>query len=427
MLAAGHAQPLRPLVEEPVPLILKDGRIAQVSIYAVPFLTASSEMPPEVEQELKALIGRFANDCFLTAQVIGHVEPGADKDGGTLAAHRLARARAERIQSLMTEQGLPAKSIASVWDWQFATAESRATLWFFSLDPEESCEGGALAAAGSSGEGPAPKARRDEPRPSPAAREDAAAAQPADDGTVAENTLPSEKRPPEGEESRAAKAPAAGTPTENAPLTVVVRRPQTEAAPRPADPPEPAPAAEVADRPAAPAAAGEREKAAAEAPEKPVAAASTAVADPPGAPIQGKPQAPGTAAAATPAPKTDTPVPATVAKGGEAGTTPELEIVFDINSSWLPRGAARDLQHLLQRLGKGRYAVEIVTAVDNGPIRNGTAEDARRYNRWLAERRANRVVEWLRRRGDGIIAGIEQRFRENDPSRKVVIRARPLP
>ncbi|HFD16589.1 MAG TPA: hypothetical protein ENJ38_09835, partial [Rhodospirillales bacterium] len=70
---AAGAQPLRPLVEEPVPLILKDGRIAEVSIFAVPFITASSEMPAGVEDELREIIARFATDCFLTAQVIGHV------------------------------------------------------------------------------------------------------------------------------------------------------------------------------------------------------------------------------------------------------------------------------------------------------------------------------------------------------------------
>ena len=393
------AQPLRPLVEGTVPLILKDGRIAEVSIFAVPFVTASSEMPAGVEDQLRELIGGYANDCFLTAQVIGHVEPGPDKDGGTLAAHRLARARAERVQELMTAQGLPAKSIASVWDWQFSTPESRATVWFFALDPEEGCTGEPLLAASGSSETP----KMNEAEAPPAATTAEAAAGTGDGQPTA---VAGEPRAPEPE---AAEKPAA---TEPVPLTVTVPRPEEAADRLPgASPPEPPPAAGEA-----PAVAGGEE----EPPPEKLRAATE-----PGE-VRQQP----VALAAT-VPETPAPAPAEVAADAPserpAGGGPELEIVFDLNSSWLPHGAVKELRGLLERLREGRYAVEIVAAVDNGPIKNGTPEDARRYNRWLAERRANRVAEWLRRRGDGTIAAIEQRFREDDPSRKVVIRARPLP
>ncbi len=407
---AAGAQTLRPLAEGSVPLILKDGRIAEVSIYAVPFLTASSEMPDEVEEELRALIADFATDCFLTAQVIGHVEPGPDKDGGTLAAHRLARARAERIQALMTERGLPAQSIASVWDWQFSTPESRATVWFFALDPEEGCADAPLVAAGPESGAPTP-------------------------GTAAP-TSEAERRDREAEDAAGTVSP----PGETEPLTVVVRRPATEdrlpGSPRP----EAAPAGEetaAGTVPVEPAEApGETpipppEGTAAAAPgpasdERPASVAEAAT-DADGKAPQGLPEK--LLAEETPGeiePRLSASALTVAADPGGTGE-PRLEIVFDLNSSWLPHGAVKDLGALLERLREGRYALEIVTAVDNGPIKNGTPEDAARYNRWLAERRANRVAEWLRRRGDGVIVDIEQRFREDDPSRKVVIRARRLP
>ncbi len=405
--SAAGGQPLRSLVEGSVPLILKDGRIAEVSIYAVPFLAASSEMPGEVEEELRALITDFATDCFLTAQVIGHVEPGPDKDGGTLAAHRLARARAERVQELMTERGLPAKSIASVWDWQFSTPESRATVWFFALDPEEGCEGRPLVAVGPESGTPTPE-------------------------TAA---LPSEEEIRDGEVEDAAGT--VSPPGEAEPLAVVVRRPPAE------DRLPGAPREEAVLADAETAAPVESAEIPGETPVPPSEGAATAAPGPtpdelPGAVAGAEGDADEEVSGELPekllaaeAPGEIEPrlsgsaLPAAADGGGTGG--PQLEIVFDLNSSWLPRGAVKDLGALLERLREGRYALEIVTAVDNGPIKNGTPEDAARYNRWLAERRANRVAEWLRRRGDGVIAAIERRFREDDPSRKVVIRARRLP
>lgn len=434
---AAGAQPLRPLVEEPVPLILKDGRIAEVSIFAVPFITASSEMPAGVEDELREIIARFATDCFLTAQVIGHVEPGPEKDGGTLAAHRLARTRAERIQELMTERGLPATSIASVWDWQFSTKESRATVWFFTLDSEEECRGEPALADAS------------ETPPDTAGEEAVPPERPLVASDDADQTVGGPAPVPDGNEAPAARAES-GAPAgveEPAPLTVTVRRPE-EVPPRSDG--ATAPADTSARDAAGPGA--ETETAAAEAetaaPPRPLteegdtrpapastAASAGAKASPPVERLRAETEPGEVLPRVALSPESGnaeassaTTVPAAADSGAqEPGTEPEVEIVFDLNSSWLPHGAGRELARLLKRLEGGRYALEIVAAVDNGPIKNGSPEDARRYNRWLAERRANRVAEWLRRRGDGVIAGIEQRFREDDPSRKVVIRARRLP
>ena len=86
-------------------------------------------------------------DCFLTAQVIGHIDSGEVGQDDTLNAHRLARARADAVQASLIGGGLPAKAIASVWDWQFMVRAPRATLWIFQLTAGEDCEGRPLDGA----------------------------------------------------------------------------------------------------------------------------------------------------------------------------------------------------------------------------------------------------------------------------------------
>ena len=128
---------------QPTPLILKDGRIANVSVHVLAFPPGELVFGAATGQRLVDLSAQLANDCFLTAQVIGHVGSG-EVGNDTLSAHRLARARADAVQASLIADGLPAKSIASVWDWQFMVREPRATLWVFRLTPGEDCEGTAL-------------------------------------------------------------------------------------------------------------------------------------------------------------------------------------------------------------------------------------------------------------------------------------------
>jgi len=123
------------------PLILKDGRIANVSVHVFPFRGGASELATRAARELAVLTYDVATDCFLTAQVIGHVGPSEVSGNDTLNAHRLARARADAVQASLIDGGLPAKAIASVWDWQFMVREPRATLWLFRLVEGEDCEG----------------------------------------------------------------------------------------------------------------------------------------------------------------------------------------------------------------------------------------------------------------------------------------------
>jgi hypothetical protein len=133
--------------QQPLPLAIRDGRIAHLTVHAVPFGIGAKEPAPATAAALDELVAGLATDCFLTAQAIGHVRPGTPGDGDTLAAHRLARARAEAVQAALTGGGLPAESVASVWDFQFTVREPRVTLWVFSLPQGDECEGKPLPGA----------------------------------------------------------------------------------------------------------------------------------------------------------------------------------------------------------------------------------------------------------------------------------------
>lgn len=157
---------LTSLVRDATPLVLKDGRIAKLSAHAVPFEVGADRLDEAVAGALARLARRAATDCFLTAQAIGHVVPGTPGDGDTLAAHRIARARAEHVQALLIEKGLPASAIAAVWDWQFAVREPRVTLWLFRLPEGEGCEGKRLPAGTPvAAKPPVPPEAREQPIP----------------------------------------------------------------------------------------------------------------------------------------------------------------------------------------------------------------------------------------------------------------------
>ena len=121
--------------------MLKDGRIANVLIHVLPFAAGQAELAAEPAEYLAKLTRAVGTDCFLTAQVIGHIASDEIAGDDTLNAHRLARSRADAVQASLIGGGLPAKAIASVWDWQFMVCEPRATLWVFELTAGEDCEG----------------------------------------------------------------------------------------------------------------------------------------------------------------------------------------------------------------------------------------------------------------------------------------------
>jgi hypothetical protein len=135
-----HAAATEPLLR-PTPLVLKDGRLAKVSVHILPFAPGEADLASEPAGYLAKLTRAVDTDCFLTAQVIGHIAFSEVADDDSWKANRLARERADAVHASLIDGGLPMKAIASVWDWQFMVREPRATLWVFELTAGEDCEG----------------------------------------------------------------------------------------------------------------------------------------------------------------------------------------------------------------------------------------------------------------------------------------------
>jgi hypothetical protein len=540
--AAPHAAGAEPLLR-PTPLVLKDGRIANVSIHVLPFASGKAELAAEPAEYLAQLTRAVGTDCFLTAQVIGHIASNEIAGDDTLNAHRLARSRADAVQASLIGGGLPAKAIASVWDWQFMVREPRATLWVFELTAGEDCEGRQLqgdlvaeAPAAEQGK-PAPErvtrpaAAPAEPpaasaakpagapakpavtaaKPAALARGDAAAqdAQPAQapatqppvvaqvetvppaakSGAVRSQPEPGQTR--QGAANLAGAAPAAegqtAAPAQPAEQTATAEPPTrvpAQAAERPAtgQPPTPAQLAEQAARaesqiaavaPSAKSAATEPKGAApAPATEQPAAAkaqtaapaqvaAQPATAEPKtAAPAQLAEQSataePQSAAPAQAAEQPATAEPQTVARAEPAeqaaiaaapAATPQspakpstddgkvepgpqggLVITFATNSSYFPSGAAARLRELLAGVnGEKKYEVTLQVAVSGTTQVVGakSADEAARYNKWLADRRVERVQAWLAKNAGAQALSIKPEYVANDDSRRLTVRVAP--
>jgi hypothetical protein len=54
-----------------------------------------------------------------------------------------------------------------------------------------------------------------------------------------------------------------------------------------------------------------------------------------------------------------------------------------------------------------------------------SAQEAARYNKWLAERRLERVQQWLLENAAPEALSIEPEYRANDESRQVIVRLLP--
>ena len=105
-------------------------------------------------------------------------------------------------------------------------------------------------------------------------------------------------------------------------------------------------------------------------------------------------------------------------------------ITFATNSSYFPPGT--DAQawprcSAAWRAGE-RYRVRLEVGVSGSDTVVGatTAEEARRYNQWLAERRLSRVREWLDENASDRQLEIEPTFQTDDSSRRVVVRVAPV-
>jgi outer membrane protein OmpA-like peptidoglycan-associated protein len=150
--------------------------------------------------------------------------------------------------------------------------------------------------------------------------------------------------------------------------------------------------------------------------------ASAAAADSPAAPESGP------AAAGQRLTEAETAVVAPEPSAGLAAEVESLTVTFDVNSSYLPASLDGRLRRLAERLERGRrYEVELTASVGAGPVANAEDPDAAaRYNAWLAERRLDRVATFLQDNAEADALAIEREFAAGDPSRRVVVRVRPL-
>jgi outer membrane protein OmpA-like peptidoglycan-associated protein len=350
----------------PTPLALKDGRIARISVHTVPFQPGAEAPGESARATLARMLAEIATDCFLTAQVIGHVEPGAERDGEALAAHRLARARAESVRALLTGAGLPPGSIAAVWDWQFAVQEPRVTLWVFRLNEGDDCDGTPLVASVATAAAAPDRAMAMAPVPDPAVE-----APPAPEH-VAEPM-------PAVEPAEASGAPPLGTGVDLGMLALAA----PEAEPPPLAVPEPA-----------------------------------LTGLPP------EPQESVESVVATPARPDATPGNPTT----EVATPEPLIVHFANNSSFFPKRVAEQLGRLADGLAADvAYEVALEASVSVEALGDGSTAKARDYNVWLAERRVRRVREALERHAGGRALTFRSELVDGDSSRRVVVRIRPLP
>lgn len=424
LLVAGLTAPVAALaidsqLDAGMPLVLKDGRIANVTVHTIPFETGQGSLDQPAVKALRELVTPMATDCFLTAQAIGHVEPGVTRDGDTLSAHRLARARADNIQATLAGLGMPQAAVASVWDWQFLEEKSQVTLWVFSLNVGDDCDGAPLEQVQAAAAPAASPATTERVRPV----RRAAAEQPVDTPEPSPSELrvgdavATPARPATTQSSTTASAAA----TQPAPPVVT-----TDAAIEPpaATQPAPSPDAAVAATTSAPPASPDPLATAAVAPaEPPAPAAAEAPAAAPTQPAEAAPAAPPPAPTATPptelASAAPNPVAATVGSAAAA-----LAIPFDVNSSFFPSGAGRELRGFLEGLpAAGAVEIELAGAVGTGSVRGASGEEAKRYNAWMAERRIERVAEWLEANAGNRQLTLKPRLVEDDPSREVRLRA----
>lgn len=411
-LPASAGAAVEPLLAEATPLVLKDGRIANVSVHRIPFAVGEEMLDEATAEQLRGLMRPLATDCFLTAQAIGHVAPGVTRDGDTLSAHRLARARADHVQAELAGLGMPQPAVASVWDWQFLVERSQVTLWVFSLSVGDDCDGEplpgeAVVSAEATAEGPntaAVEANGEAPPPPRELRVPESAIDETASAILDGPTAVTELAPPSDAEEAAPSTPAlsgnaideandltsrraavAGqlAASASAAADAVIRDPLATAAvaplsPAPADPVEAAtPAAEA-------------EQAEEAAPPMSVAAIDQAAAAPP-------------------------PTPDGLA---------DLAITFNVNSSYFPSGAAQQLRRFLETLPTdAAVRVELAGAVGTGDVRGATSDEAERYNAWMAERRIERVSEWLDGNAGDRRLTVTERLVEGDSSRQVRIKA----
>jgi hypothetical protein len=120
--------------------------------------------------------------------------------------------------------------------------------------------------------------------------------------------------------------------------------------------------------------------------------------------------------------------PAARPKAAANARQQRLAIVFPTNSSYFPPGAGQQLRSLLRELPQdAAYEVVLQSSVSGSQQVVGaeSEEEAMRYNKWLAERRLERVRDWLGRNAAGRALTIRSDYRADDDSRQVVVEVHP--
>jgi len=135
------------------------------------------------------------------------------------------------------------------------------------------------------------------------------------------------------------------------------------------------------------------------------------------------------AIAAAPAATPQSPAKPSTADGKvESGPQDGLIITFATNSSYFPSGAAARLRELLAGVnGDKKYQVTLQVAVSGTSQVVGakSADEAARYNRWLADRRVERVQAWLVKNAGAQALSIKPEYVANDDSRRLTVRLAP--
>lgn len=381
---AATSSGIESLTSRPLPMAVEGGTLAEVTAHAIPFPLGSSTLGAGVAAALDAILATAATDCFLFAQIVGHVQPGPAADGDTRAAHRLARARADSLASALQRAGMPAGAVATTWDFGLATPRPRATLWLFERTIGSDCHGTALPGAAPS-----------------AVVALAADASPA--GSTAAARAVDRLEPAPGIHL---PVPVPGRTQQPAVDSQVAKQASPDAVDR-----EPAPGIHL--------------------PEVRLAAVSMLVGAPQGSPpaapqeeIAAAARADERAGMAAPEPQAGPPAPQADATDAGASTAlATIEVGFDPDSSFLSPAALADLEAWRSTLPAAAQVcrVEVVAAVGDRAGRL-QPEPARLYNEWLAERRQSRLVDWLRVRSGCELREVRRDLRLHDESRRVSLR-----
>ena len=103
-----------------------------------------------------------------------------------------------------------------------------------------------------------------------------------------------------------------------------------------------------------------------------------------------------------------------------------LVLTFALNSSYLSADGFQRLRRFAATLPADRpLRFELAATVSDDPVRGARAGEEQQYHRWLAERRLQRIADWLSRRL-GRDVEITRRFIPHDRSRRVSIRVHPV-